>query len=231
MAPLAVAFPKYAYPDEAPTLPGATVLLMSQSPSTGGAAAGGGNGTAGAALLRTSRGGQPALDSGQWPDGDAACPNPLTPLAGVDVTSWLAAGPAWSDALAPGAGLPYSAVAGGSGPGGGIWAVVDIPDFQNQLASYGTHWPVRFLPMLFALGNTSSAAAAAAVQAADGAAAPTLQPALAGMLTIPMSGGGVEDLVFWNSTAPSNSAASGQARRGVAAAGAAAAAAVHLLLA
>lgn len=111
---------------------------------------------------------------------------------GVAVSQWSVPGEEWAG-LQPGTRLRHTVEAAGDVPGGGAYAAVKLPQFEQQLPAYGSHWPIRVMPALFALGaNTSSGAGAGGM--------PPSPPAAAGTLTIPASSGDVQDVVWRNAT-------------------------------
>lgn len=132
-------------------------------------------------------------------------------------------GSGWGDApLLPSWRFDYKLVAQGVSEDGSAFAVVQFPDFQAQLPTFGTHYPIRFLPLLFARGEGGGPPSAAA--------GGSLHPDGAGSLALDLSAGNAWKLEYWNTTAPSSGAARVRRRRAAAAVVATAAAAAWALL-
>ena len=133
---------------------------------------------------------------------------------GLTVAEFTVPGDEWAD-LEPSTQLNFSTAASGAA-GGGAFAVVRVPDFQNQIPTYGSHWPIRFMPAFIAVGGSdaSSSADGAGCGSAEGAGAAggaggglgagpwCTPPAAAGSLVIPYCCGDVENLVWWEEPAP-----------------------------
>ncbi len=163
---------------------------------------------------------------------------------GLTVAQYLVPGNSWSG-LQPSTQLNFTTVASGVAASGGAFAVVEIPGFQRQIPSFGTHYPVRFMPALIALGpsihssssggsgsgadnNSSSVGNSSGSSGGNssGTGPWSSAPAAAGTLVVPYCCGDVEQLVWWE--APPSAADAGQPLHVVAAAFAAAAAMVFM---
>lgn len=128
--------------------------------------------------------------------------------------------------LQPSTKLGFTTVASGVAPGGGAYAVVEIPGYQLQVPSFGTHYPVRFMPALVALGPSVDSSAggsgggssggsgvadssgSSVANSSSGTGPWSSQPAAAGALVIPYCCGDVERLEW--AKAPPSAAAVGQ---------------------
>ncbi|PSC76265.1 GCN5 family acetyltransferase [Micractinium conductrix] len=125
---------------------------------------------------------------------------------GVAYTEWQVPDGSWAGPLAPSAAYNWSVVAGGTAPGSGSgvaphFGVVEVS--QLQVPSFGTHWPIRFVPLLFAYGNSSSSS--------DAGGAPSGglslgQPLIAGSFNLSLSDNSAQDVVFWNVTSTASPA-------------------------
>jgi len=163
---------------------------------------------------------------------------------GLTVAQYLVPGNSWSG-LQPSTQLNFTTVASGVAASGGAFAVVEIPGFQRKIPSFGTHYPVRFMPALIALGpsihssssggsgsgadnNSSSVGNSSGSSGGNssGTGPWSSAPAAAGTLVVPYCCGDVEQLVWWE--APPSAADAGQPLHVVAAAFAAAAAMVFM---
>lgn len=125
---------------------------------------------------------------------------PITSAAGVTVTQWLVPGDGWVAApLQPSTNLRFSLVAADDDgpPGASQYAVVQVPDFQAQLASYGTHWPIRFYPLHLALGVDADGGGGGS--GGGGGGGIDGPPLVAGTATISLSSDALQDVVFWDS--------------------------------
>lgn len=133
-------------------------------------------------------------------DGRAGVPPARPPADGLTVSQWTVPGDKWAG-LQPSTRLSYTVESTGEMPGGGgTFATLKLPNFQMQLPSYGSHWPIRLWPTLFALGaNHSSSSVVVVGGGSGGGDVPPSRPAAAGTLTIPV-GGDVQDFVWWNAT-------------------------------
>lgn len=148
-------------------------------------------------------------------------PLPMVPTAagGLTVAQFFVPGNTWSS-LQPSTKLGFTTVASGVAPGGGAYAVVEIPGYQLQVPSFGTHYPVRFTPALVALGpSVDSSAGGSGGRVADSSGSSVAnsssgtgpwssQPAAAGSLVIPYCCGDVERLEW--AEAPPSAAAVGR---------------------
>lgn len=218
-----MAFQQYASADEPLQLAGATVLVVSRPTAVAAADGDQSDGE----WLRL-RGGLASVRTRL-----AGCPH--TPLAacgtagGLEVSQRRAAGGTWGDLERGRGSLRYEVAAQGTlpdgdGGSGGAYVVLELPDFQAQLPTFGTHFPIRFVPLLFAAGSDVNGA---------GAGAGGLQPQAAGALALDLSGGDAWQLEYSEvaAAAPTgNAPAAAVARQRGAAACEAAAAALLLLL-
>lgn len=154
-------------------------------------------------------------------------PLPMVPTAagGLTVAQFFVPGNTWSS-LQPTTKLRFTTVASGVAPGGGAYAVVEMPSFQLQVPSFGTHYPVRFMPARVALGPSVDSSAggsdggssggsgvadssgSSVANSSSGTGPWSSQPAAAGSLVIPYCCGDVERLEW--AEAPPSAAAVGR---------------------
>ena len=103
---------------------------------------------------------------------------------------------------------PPPALVAGVLPNGSMYGVFEVPGWQNSIPTFGTHWPMRIIPVFFAvdIGANSSTILASAS---------TRQPQLSGSALIMVSSGTIYNVTI--APPPSSAAQRRQQRRPAAA--------------